>query len=99
MINFRRVLQLLCDLFTDVYSDTKSIKDINNLTLSFLYLINKRFNVVTSFYWSSTTNASNSSNAWNVNFNNGGDNNNYKTNTNYVRCVRPADNNIKFDYV
>ena len=28
MINFIRVLQLFCDLFTDVYSDTKSIKDI-----------------------------------------------------------------------
>lgn len=92
MINFKRVQKLLCDLFTDVYIANLS-KDINNLKISFLYLINKRFNVVTSNYWSSTTNASNTSNAWNVNFNNGNDNNDDKTNTNYVRCVRPADNN------
>lgn len=44
--------------------------------------------VATSNYWSSTTNASDTSNAWNVNFNNGNDNRNDKTNTNYVRCVR-----------
>lgn len=31
---------------------------------------------------------STASNAWNVNFNNGNVNNNDKTNTNYVRCVR-----------
>ncbi len=41
-----------------------------------------------SNYWSSTTNANNTSNAWNVNFNNGNSNNNNKTNDNYVRCVR-----------
>ena len=39
-------------------------------------------------YWSSTTNANNTGNAWNVNFNNGNVNNNNKTNTNYVRAVR-----------
>ncbi len=39
-------------------------------------------------YWSSTTNANNSDNAWIVNFNNGNSNNNNKTNSNYVRCVR-----------
>ena len=39
-------------------------------------------------YWSSTTNADNPDNAWNVNFNNGNVNNNDKTNTNYVRAVR-----------
>ena len=42
-------------------------------------------------YWSSTTNASNSSNAWNVNFNNGNDDWNNKTNSNYVRCVRAGE--------
>ncbi len=97
MINFKRVLQSLCDLFTKVYSVQKSTKDINNLKLSFLYLINKRFN--SSNYWSSTTNASDTSNAWNVNFNNGNDNWNDKTNTNYVRCVRFADNDTKRSFL
>jgi len=41
-----------------------------------------------SLIWSSTTNVSDSSNAWNVNFNNGNDNWNSKTNENRVRCVR-----------
>ncbi|WP_080804944.1 DUF1566 domain-containing protein [Desulfamplus magnetovallimortis] len=39
-------------------------------------------------YWSGSTNANNTDNAWNVNFNNGNVNNNNKTNDNYVRCVR-----------
>jgi len=39
-------------------------------------------------YWSSTTYPANYSNAMNVNFNNGNANNNGKTNSNYVRCVR-----------
>ncbi len=39
-------------------------------------------------YWSSTTNANNTSNAWNVNLNNGNVNNNNKTNNNYVWPVR-----------
>ena len=39
-------------------------------------------------YWSSTTNANNTSNAWNVNLNNGNVNNNNKTNSNYVWPVR-----------
>ena len=39
-------------------------------------------------YWSSTTNASNTDNAWNVNLNNGNVNWNNKTNTNYVWPVR-----------
>ncbi len=41
-----------------------------------------------SYYWSSTSNANNPNNAWNVNFNNGNVNNNNKTNNNYVRAVR-----------
>lgn len=41
-----------------------------------------------SNYWSSTTNANNNENAWNVNFNNGNVNNNNKNNNNYARAVR-----------
>jgi retron-type reverse transcriptase len=44
--------------------------------------------MVSSNYWSSTTNANNTDNAWNVNFNNGNDNWNNKSNNNYVRAVR-----------
>ncbi|MCB2181064.1 MAG: hypothetical protein KQH63_03435 [Desulfobulbaceae bacterium] len=40
------------------------------------------------YYWSSSTNADNTSNAWNVNFNNGNVNNNNKNNSFYVRAVR-----------
>ena len=39
-------------------------------------------------YWSSTTNANNPNNAWNVNLNNGNTNNNNKNNTNFVWPVR-----------
>lgn len=49
----------------------------------------KEHNLITSSnYWSSTTNANNTSNAWNVNFNNGNTNNNNKSNSKHVRCVR-----------
>ena len=41
-----------------------------------------------SYYWSSTTNANNTTNAWNVNFNNGNVNHNNKDNNNYVWPVR-----------
>jgi hypothetical protein len=41
-----------------------------------------------SNYWSSTTNANNSNNAWNVNFNNGNVNNDNKNNNNLVTAVR-----------
>ena len=44
--------------------------------------------VAASVYWSSTPNANNASNAWNVNFNNGNVNINNKTNTFRVRAVR-----------
>lgn len=43
---------------------------------------------LSSNYWSATTNANNTSNAWNVNLNNGNVNNDDKTNTNFVWCVR-----------
>ena len=39
-------------------------------------------------YWSSTSNANNPNNAWNVNFNNGNVNNANKNNTLRVRAVR-----------
>lgn len=56
----------------------------------------KEENQTSNNYWSSTTNASNTNNAWNVivvytlgcNFNNGNTNNNNKSNSKYVRCVR-----------
>ena len=44
--------------------------------------------IAASNYWSSTTNANNPSNAWNVNFNNGNVNANDKSNTLFVRAVR-----------
>jgi len=47
------------------------------------------FGALSSFYWSSTSNANNPDNAWNVNFNDGNVNNdNDKDNHNYVRAVR-----------
>ena len=39
-------------------------------------------------YWSGTTNANWTDNAWIVNFNDGNMNNDNKGNGNYVRCVR-----------
>jgi hypothetical protein len=45
-------------------------------------------NVSPSYYWSSTTNASNTSIARNVFFLNGNDSNGNKRDNNYVRCVR-----------
>lgn len=43
---------------------------------------------MSSNYWSSTTNANNTNNAWHVNFNNGNINNDNKSNNYYVRAVR-----------
>lgn len=40
------------------------------------------------WFWSSSANANNPNNAWNVNFNNGNVNNNNKNNANQVRLVR-----------
>ena len=47
-----------------------------------------RAGVQSDNYWSSSTNADNTDNAWNVNLNNGNVNNDNKTNTNYVWPVR-----------
>lgn len=41
-------------------------------------------------YWSSSPNVSDPSNAWIVNFKNGNDNWNNKSNSNLVRCVRES---------
>jgi len=49
-------------------------------------LINTVGGFIANNYWSSTEN--NTNNGWNQNFNNGDQNNNNKTNANYVRCVR-----------
>ena len=48
------------------------------------------FGAVSDWYWSSSTNANNPDNAWNVNFNDGNVNNNDddKDNQNFVRAVR-----------
>ena len=45
---------------------------------------------VSDWYWSSSSNANNPDNAWNVNFNDGNvnDNNDDKDNQNFVRAVR-----------
>jgi len=48
----------------------------------------RRGNTAASNYWSSTSNANNPDNAWNVNFNNGNVNDNDKSNNNFVRAVR-----------
>jgi hypothetical protein len=45
-------------------------------------------NVQSNNYWSSTTYAPNTANAWNVNMNDGNANNNNKNNSNYVWPVR-----------
>jgi len=43
---------------------------------------------VSEWYWSSSTNANEADNAWNVNFWNGNDKDDDKDNHNYVRAVR-----------
>ncbi|MBK8395877.1 MAG: DUF1566 domain-containing protein [Leptospiraceae bacterium] len=42
---------------------------------------------VNDLYWTSTEFASNTNNAWGVNFSNANTSNGLKTITNYVRCV------------
>ncbi|WP_457671440.1 Lcl domain-containing protein [Thiolapillus sp.] len=44
-----------------------------------------------SNFWSSSPNANNSNNAWNVNFNNGNANNNNRDNNKHVRLVRSGE--------
>jgi len=45
----------------------------------------------TSNFWSSSPNANNSNNAWNVNFNNGNANRNNRNNNQHVRLVRSGE--------
>ena len=45
-------------------------------------------NIISNPYWSSSSDASNSSLAWDVDFSDGYTDNYEKTNSNYVRCVR-----------
>lgn len=45
-------------------------------------------NTASNYYWSSTTHANYTSNAWRVDFYNGYQYRSYKSNSNYVRCVR-----------
>ena len=61
-----------------IIDDTKSNPAINSVFT----------NVTSDFYWSATTVASNSSNAWNVNFNDGYDYWYSKAGGLYIRCVR-----------
>jgi hypothetical protein len=50
----------------------------------------ERVNLQPNNYWSGTTYAPNTSNAWNFNFNNGNQNNNNKSNNNYAWAVSPG---------
>ena len=87
MSHLESVQQSFCDLFTEVYK-TKLMLFVP----SSIEFLNKRFIVASNNYWSATTNASNTSNAWYVYFNNGNENWNDKSNSNYVRCVRATEN-------
>lgn len=54
----------------------------------------KAYLVASDNYWSSSPNVSDPSKAWNVNFKNGNDNWNNKSNANLVRCVRESKNYV-----
>ena len=84
--NLQSVLYSLCDPFAKVHK----LQELYDYYIC-ITLLNKGLNVVSSNYWSSTTNVSNPNNAWNVNFNNGNDNWNNKNNSKYVRCVRDGE--------
>ena len=67
---------------------------IDNTKSSDPYVINGIENIASNLYWSSTTYASNSSDAWGVGFNYGDDGWNVKTSSYYVRCVRAGQLNF-----
>ena len=54
----------------------------------------KKLSCVSSSYWSSATHAGNASRAWYVGFYSGNVGSYYKTNSNYVRCVRGGSESI-----
>lgn len=54
-----------------------------------------RYKVQSNNYWSSTTYAANTNNAWNVNMNNGNVNNDNKDNNNYVWPVRSDNDSLR----
>jgi len=66
---------------TSLVDDTKYGPSINDIFES----------KVSSFYWSSTTNADNSANAWYVLFRRGGRHHSTKDYGYYVRCVRAGE--------
>lgn len=63
-----------------------SIVDLNRYTPA----IDLFFSCQSSFYWSATTNANLTSNAWRLNFNNGNVSVYNKSNSYYARCVRAS---------
>ena len=69
--------------------ELQSINDYNSLnpSIDLIFLPN----TVTSFYWSSTSNADISDNAWGVYFGNGMVHDSDKSSTLYTRCVRNKD--------
>ena len=74
----------------EVVTDCGGIVDEwrKNLNNSEYQSCHKRKGFLSNFYWSSTTNVSDSSNAWSVGFGNGYDHWYDKTNEHRVRCVR-----------
>lgn len=84
ILSFERVPKILCGFSTIIWYIV-----FDTFIMTNIFVVKaKEKNLISSLYWSSTTNTNNSGNAWNVNFNNGNTNNNNKTNSNYVRCVR-----------
>jgi len=74
-------------LTTDVDKDWDSLTDKNVANKSYQSCYKKK-GFTPNYYWSATTFASDSSNAWLVNFGNGNDRWGSKTAELYVRCVR-----------
>jgi len=66
--------------------ELQSIVDITKSTAPTIYATFQY--TASDFYWSSTTYASTTSNAWRVYFNNGSTNYGTKTDSYYARCVR-----------
>jgi hypothetical protein len=67
---------------------------LDNTKSSTPIIINGIENISSFYYWSSTTNASNSGYAWDVDFGYGNALLDYKTNISYIRCVRAGQLNF-----